>query len=155
MIIRPADIEKDALAIIDGARDFASRIALKHMISEDNEMFIKSVSRIVSLDGMEVLLADDDDEIVGGIGILYAPYIWNSAILVADELFWWCKKGAPFRTGKRLIDEAMKKVHEKGAIPMFRSLTTSPPGVDRIYREFQMFPVETVHTWLLPHPQHS
>ena len=146
--IRPADLEKDALAIMDGARDFASRIAVRHLLPEDDAAFIKAVGHIVSLDGMEILLAEHEGRVVGGIGILYAPYTWNPAILVADELFWWCSTEAPFRTARKLIDETMQKIKEKGAIPFFRSLTTSPPGVEHTYRSFNMFPIETAFTWL-------
>lgn len=155
MIIRPADLEKDALAIMDGARDFASRISVRHLLPEDDNDFIKAVSRIVCLEGMEVLLAEHEGRVVGGIGILYAPYLWNSAILVADEMFWWAAQDAPFRTGKKLIDETMRKIEEKKAVPMFRTLTTSPLGVERVYRSFNMQPVETVFTWPSPQPRPS
>ena len=70
MIIRPADIEKDSLAIMDGARDFASRIAVRHLFPKDDNAFIKAVSRIISLEGMDVLVAEDKGRVVGGIGIL-------------------------------------------------------------------------------------
>ena len=155
MIIRPADIDKDALDIMNGARDFASRIAVKHLLPEDDETFIKAVSRIVSLNGVEVLLAEHEGRIVGGIGILYAEYLWNNAIIVADELFWWAAQDAPFRTGWKLINEAMRRIKEKDAIPMFRSLTTSPHGVERVYKSFDMLPVETVFTWQSPQPRPS
>ena len=155
MIIRPADIEKDALDIMDGARDFASRIAVRHLLPKDDEDFIKVVSRIVSLEGMEVLLAEHGGRVVGGIGILYVPYTWNPAILVGDEMFFWSHKHAPFRTARKLADEAMRRIKEKGAIPMFHSLTTSSAGVERFYNSINLFPIETAFTWQSPQPQHS
>ena len=152
MKIRPADLENDALAIMNGARDFASRIALRHLLPEDDADFIKAVGHIVSLDGMEVLLAEHEGRVVGGIGILYVPYMWNSAILIADEVFFWSDKQAPFGAAHKLFVEAMRRIEEKKAIPMFRTLTTSPPGVERLYRSFNLFPAETVFTWLSPLP---
>lgn len=148
--IRPADIENDALAIMDGARDFASRIALRHLLPQDDAAFIKAVGFIVSLDGMEILLAEHEGRVVGGIGILYVPYMWNNAILVADELFWWCSTEAPFRTARKLIDEAMQKIKERDAIPFFRSLTTSPLGVERLYKKIGFKPIETAWTVVGP-----
>ena len=150
MIIRPADLEKDALAIMDGARNFASRIAVRHLLPSDDGDFVKAVSRIVSLDGMEILLAEHEGRVVGGIGVLYIQFLWNPAILIADELFWWSATDSPFRTGRRLADEAMLRIKERGAIPMFRSLTTSPPGVEKFYRSIDLFPIETVFTWPSP-----
>ena len=131
VIIRPADLNTDALAIVDGARDFARRIRMDLLFPENNDEFISAIGRIMVLEGMEILLAEYEDKIVGGIGILYAPYLWNPARIVGDELFWWTAQDAPFRTGRYLIDEAMKCIDKKGAIPMFHSLETSPRGVEK------------------------
>ncbi len=143
MIIRPADLDKDALAIIDGAKDFAKFTGLDLFPTGDD--FVKAVSRIITLEGFEILLAEHKDKIVGGIGILYVPYLWNPSVLLGDELFWWCKN-APIKTGKKLLDEAMKNIDKKGAIPMFRSLENSPKSVEKTYRNYGMFPIETVYT---------
>ena len=150
MIIRPADLKKDALAIMDGARDFASRIAVRHLLPSDEGDFIKVISRIVSLDGMEILLAEHKGRVVGGMGILYVPFLWNPAILIADELFFWGDKEAPFGASHKLFVKTMRRIKEKQAVPMFRTLTTSPPGVERLYRSSNLLPVETVFTWPSP-----
>ena len=77
--------------------------------------------------------------------ILYAPFLWNPSITVGDELFWWTDRNAPFRTGIYLFDEAMKQIKEKGAIPMFRSMETSPKGVERLYHRRGLRRIETTH----------
>lgn len=146
MIIREADLELDALAIMDGARDFAERIAFRHLLPDNDEEFVKAVGRVVNTVGVEILLAEHEGRVVGGIGILYAPFTWNLDRIVADEVFWWAAENAPHRTGRRLIDEVMKRIDEKNAIPMFRKLTTSPPGVEHVYRDLGLEPIETTFT---------
>lgn len=143
MIIRNADLEKDAMAIVDGARDFANRTPIQSLLKD--EKFTKAVSRVVTLKNFEVLVAENDGQVVGGIGIFYTPLLWNDDILTAEEHFWWVAKDAPFKTGINLINQAMKNIEEKGAIPMFKALSTSPKGVDKIYRKFGMEPVETLY----------
>ena len=143
MIIRPADLEKDALAIMEGARDFANRTPIKSLLTGNS--FIEAVSRVLTLPGFEVLLAEYKGQVVGGIGILYGPLLWNSDFLTAEEHFWWTAKDAPFGTGKALMNQTMAIINIKDAIPMFKSLSTSHKGVDRIYRRFGMEPVETLY----------
>lgn len=143
MIIRPAHIEDDALAIFDGAKDFASRVNFESYLPDNDADFIQMLHGIVSSEGVEVLLAEHETRIVGGIGMFYTPFLWNPQRLMAEELFWWASRDAPFRTGKMLIDKVMDRIDEKGAIPIFRMLMTSPKGVEKIYRGFDMVPVET------------
>jgi carbon starvation protein CstA len=144
MIIRQANLDTDALAIIDGAKDFVQRISI-NLLPKKDEAFISAIGRIMTLDGLEVLLAEHNSRIVGGIGIFYTPYLWNQDILVGEELFWWTAKDAPFRSGRMLIDEAMKNIKNKGAIPVFRTLLTSPKGVEKLYKRLGLEPVETVY----------
>lgn len=141
MIIRKADLSKDALAIVEGAKDFASQINFGSLL--DDASFIAAVGQIVTLETVEVLVAESQGEIVGGIGILYAPYIWNPQRTIADELFWWCQEKAPPRTGWRLINQAMANIDARGAFPMFSALQTSPESVGKIYHRFGMKPIET------------
>lgn len=142
MKIRLADFNRDALALVEGARDFASRINFASLLPEGEE-FIQAIARVMTIEGLEIWVAEHEDEIVGGIGILYAPYLWNPKRLVADELFWWCHENAPPLTGWRLIDQVMATVDKRGAIPMFSALETSPTSVSKIYQRFGLKPIET------------
>lgn len=142
--IRLADINTDALSIVDGARDFASRVAFRSLLPEDDQEFISAIGRIVTLECVEILVAEHESRVVGGIGISYIPFMWNPEKLVGEELFWWTSKNAPFRTGRMLIDEAMKRIDQKGAVPFFKSLETSPKGVARMYARMGLAPVETM-----------
>ena len=143
MIIRPADLEKDALAILDGAKDFATRTPMNHLLQGDS--YTDAVARIVTLPDFELTLAEHNDVVVAGIGIFYSAFIWNPEILVAEEHFWWADKDAPYSAGFKVIKQAIKNIEERGAIPMFKSLTTSHKGVDKVYRSLGMKPVETLY----------
>lgn len=142
MIIRLADPYEDALAIVEGATDFMARVPFPGMMP-DAEDIGEAVGRIVTLDGIEILVADHEGVIVAGIGFLYTPFLWNPAITIADELFWWAAPGAPFKAARMLFDTAIARAEERGARPVFRSLSNSPKGVERLYRKAGMQSIET------------
>lgn len=144
MIVREADLVRDALDIANGARDFADRSPIKDLLADDDK-FLKAVSTVVMMPNFEVLVAEHEDRVIGGIGIFYTPLLWNNAILVAEEHFWWVEKTAPFKTGITLFNQAMQNIDKRGAIPMFKLLSTSPRGVDKLYRRSGMKPVETLY----------
>lgn len=142
--IRPADLEADALAIMDGARDFISRMEYRDFLPAQADL-AAAIGRILTLDQVETLVAEHDGGIVGGIGMLYAPHIWNPGLLVGDELFWWTAPDAPRTTALRLLRAARESARERGALLTFKKLTSSPDGVDRVYRRMGLRPAETVY----------
>lgn len=142
MIVRLADLEADAAAIMDGARDFASRIAFRSLLPNDDAAFTEAVARIMALDGLEAIVAEHEGLVVAGIGVLFAPYLWNPAVTVGDELFWWAARDAPYGAGPKVAEEALRRIEERGAVPLFRALQTSPRGVGRFYRRIGLQPVE-------------
>ena len=141
--IRPANFDTDALAIVDGAREFSQQTSLALWFRHGGE-FIEDISKIMVLDNLEISVAEHDGKIVGGIGIVYIPFIWNRSILIGDELFWWTSDNAPFKTGASLFDFAMKRIEEKGAKPMFRSLDTSPKHIEKFYERRRLKKLESV-----------
>lgn len=143
VVIRNADLTKDALSIMDGARDFASRVSFKSLFPQSDEEFVATVGRIITIPGVEILLAEFKGLIVGGIAISYGPYLWNPKLTAGEEIFWWAAKDAPFRTGHMLGNEAMRRIDERKAIPFFKSLETSPKGVRKMYDRRGLKPIET------------
>ena len=143
MIIRLADLEKDALAIVEGAKDFATRTPVNKLLQ--GQSYVDAVTRIVTLPDFELIVAEHEGKVVGGIGLFYAPFLWNRDILIAEEHFWWTDKEAPFSTGMKLIKRAMENIDKRNAVPMFKSLSTSHKGVDKVYRKHGMEPVETLY----------
>lgn len=147
MIIRKSDITKDAKQIVDGMRDFAEQVNFKSLLPDDKNG-IPILGDLLSLDGVELWVAEHDDQIIGMLAILYVPYQWNRQLLSAEELFWWVSKDAPFSTAYKLISKVMQEIDKKQALPVFRKLTTSPDGVDKIYHKFGLRPIETVYARL-------
>lgn len=143
--IRPADFDTDALAIVNGAREFSQQTSLASWFRIGNE-FVEDISKLMVLDNLEITVAEYEGKIVGGIGIVYVPFIWNHSILVGDELFWWTSSIAPFKTGTLLFDFAMKRIEEKGARPMFRSLDTSPKHIEQFYERRGLNKFESIFT---------
>jgi len=142
MIIRDANLDEDALAIAEGARKFAEKMPLGRLVSDN---VINEIAKMVTLPGVKIYIAEHNGTVVGGIGVLFAPYTWNNDVLIADELFWFVDDDAPYKTAILLFNAAMKEVNEKDAIPMFRALHESPRGVDKMYKKQGLKPVETLY----------
>jgi hypothetical protein len=145
MIVRPANFETDALAIVNGAKEFSKSTSLASWFRSGDE-FVQDISKIMVLENLEIAVAEHNDIVVGGIGIVYVPFIWNQSVMVGDELFWWVSKGAPFKTGRTLFDFAVKRIEQRGAMPMFRSLDTSPAHIEKFYERRGLTKFESVYT---------
>jgi hypothetical protein len=135
MHVRLADLEADAPAIMAGARDFLSRIDFAEWMPDEEGELAAAVGRILALDGVEVALAVDDEAIVGGLGVIYAPYIWNPNMTMAEELFFWTPRDAPYGAALRLVRFVRCRAAEKqAAMVIFKALRTSPPSLAKLYR---------------------
>jgi hypothetical protein len=153
--IRVAQLPEDALTIMDGARDCVRRhkahegdLNVGSLFSDDDTPMANSLSDLVQLEGLEILIAEHEGRVVGGCGVLYMPYMWNSDLLVGDKLFWWTREDAPFRTARVMLDEALRRIEERGATPIFRALKTDPKGVEKLYQKLGFVPIETVYARL-------
>lgn len=145
MIIREADLDHDMPAIIKGGREFAERVAHWVRLPSDDAVLNQNMTRLATLDSMEVIVADDGGQVVGCIAMLYAPSLWNPSIILAEELFWSTFQGAPLGTGPQLVKEAICRARERNAVPIFRALATMP-GVAAVYRREGLEPAETIFT---------
>lgn len=137
MIVRDADYETDALAIMEGARDFVSRMGWADFIPDD---LTAAVGPVLGLPGMKVTVAEHEGRIAGAIGMIHAPFLWNRELTSADELFWWAAPDAPKTTALRLI----RPVIRSADVVIFRSLPSSPDGVERVYQKLGLIRTETV-----------
>lgn len=148
---RVADKVLDRDLIVDGARIFAAETDFLEILPPlHSPAFGAAVMRIIDLPQATVLLAEDDDGLAGGIGLLVVPYLWNPDILAADELFWWCRPTAPPRTALHLLRAARAfAIAASAKVLTFGALSNSPPGVARAYRCFGMRPVQTSYLAML------
>lgn len=119
---------------MEGARDFVSRMDFTAFLPDADEDFVASVGFLISLPGFEILLAEHEGAVVGGIGLLFAPHIWNRKALTMAEQFIWCAPGAPPTTFLRLMRAAEARRVERGArVAEFVNLTSSPRGIAGVY----------------------
>ena len=147
--IRPADLSKDALAIFDGAKDFISRMDYRDFLPETDEELMLAVGRVLNTPGVETLLAERGGRVVGGLGLIVSPHLWNPEILAMEELFFWTAPTAPKSAALRLLRAALSLAAERGvSVISFKALTTSPKGVGRAYERLGLRPVETSYMGL-------
>lgn len=128
--------ERDWSAIVKGARQFAKFAGLSDYLPNDVGSAIKGT---LSLPEVVIYVAEYDDEIVGGIGVIYAPFIWNPDVTSMDELFFWVYPHAPGTTALRLLRHAEKEADRKNVrIRKFNALARSPKNIHRIYKAMGM-----------------
>lgn len=141
--IREADLEADALAILEAARNSMSRINGPKFFPEDDASLVEALGRVLSLEGLHALVAEVDGEVVGGIGIHYAPYLWNPGVLAAEQVCWWAHEGAPNATALLLIRAAFREMRRRGAgMVTLRTLPNSSRSLDKLYRRMGLAPYE-------------
>ena len=142
--IREINLNSDLTMVIEGMKDFISRMDYHEFLPDTDEDLVKALTRLVDLDCVEILVAEYDGNIVGGIGMIYAPCMWNLNVSTADELFWWVSEDAPFSTALRLLRRVRSDAVDKGCkFVVFKSLTSSPETLDKVYRRMGLRPVET------------
>lgn len=149
--LRVAGTLLDLPAVLDGARAFAATVQAADVLPPlDSAEFDGAVTRLVTMRGVTVILAEQDGEVVGGLGVLVSPYLWNPSKMSLEELFWWVRPGAsPHAAGMLFRDARRRFKAAGGGIISFGKLVTSPDGVDRVYRKAGMRPIQTVYIGVL------
>lgn len=134
MEIRLSNVYDDFDGIMNGAKDFISRIKCKEAVPDNDQDLERAVLRILSITGTELVVAEHGGNIVGGIGMLYGPAIWRPDVMSATELFWWVDANAPHTTALRLIRFVQDRARAHGAIiGEFMCLETSPNSIRKVY----------------------
>lgn len=136
-----ADKDRDWAAILEGARAFARTVPFRDLLPRiDGRIFAEAVRRTVGLDACRVLLmVDEAGRLQGGLGYLLLPYLWNPALLYAEEIFWWAAPDAPATAGARLILAYRSAARREGAkIWAASALSSSPAGVRKVYESLGM-----------------
>jgi hypothetical protein len=145
VVIRPADLVQDRVAILDGAAAFAEEAGIRPWLPACFEDFRAVVEGVLALDCVEVLLAvDAEGACAGGLGLSFLPYVWNPRLILAEELFWWAWPGAPVWTALRLIRSGRARMIARGAhLQSWAALAGSPEGVRDVYARIGARPVQT------------
>ena len=147
MIIRLADFDTDALGILEGVKDFISRMDHMEFVPDN---IAEIVARNITADFVETTVAEHDGKIVGALGMAYLPFMWNPDLLSAEELFFWTDKNAPKTAALRLLRFTVQRIKDRGrAVTTFRCLMSSPDSLSRVYQKIGLSPVETTHMGLI------
>ena len=141
--VREADIERDAMVIQEGAKDFAKRMHFGDLLGDDRSA-METVKGLANDDSISIWVAVKSGRVVGGMCVAYLPFLWNRSVTIAEHVFWWTKRDAPFGAARVLMLHAMKDIQKRGAVPMFREPVGTRLG--RAYERFGMKAVETIYT---------
>jgi hypothetical protein len=142
-----ADKVADWEFILEGARHFAREVDFAEFLPRPFEgpKFEAAVKRIVDLAPVHVLLCgvetEDRVRIMGGLGFLVSPFLWNPDRLCTEELFWWAHPQAPAGVGSRLILGYRQRAKElTGADGIWTAglLATSPDRIRKVYESLGM-----------------
>ena len=141
MIVRIAHSVNDLDAILHGARAFAAFVNVPYLMGDNLEA---SIAAVVNNPDVRVLLAVKDGEVVGGMGLYFAPYMWDHKKVVCNELFWWCYPHAPKLAALILLKRARTLARDYGAnLVSFTAMRNSPDGVGRVYERMGLKAVQT------------
>lgn len=144
--IRMLDLRDDLDQVIPSMRDFVTRMDYHDFLPETDEELVEALTRLVILDVTDAFVAEHNNTIVGGIGMIYAPNMWNLKALTAEELFWWVAKDAPKTTALRMLRYVRELAKSKGCqFITFKSLTSSPASIDKAYKQMGLRPIETTY----------
>ena len=95
-----------------------------------------------------MLLAEDEGQVVGMVGLFVAPFMFNRAHTAAYEVVWWVNPDAQGNgAGKALLAAIEPACAERGcsAIQMVH-LSTSPPQAAALYERLGYVHSETSYT---------
>lgn len=152
VVIRPADLACDRVAILEGAAAFAEEAGVRPWLPASFGEFRAAVESVLALDCVELLLAvDAEGSVAGGLGLSFLPYVWNPRLTIAEELFWWAWPRAPVWTALRLIRSGRARMVARGAhLQAWAAMPGSPEGVAQVYARLGAAPMQTTFMGRLP-----
>ena len=150
VMVRRFDLGKDLTKCIPGIRDFVRRMDYAAFLPEKDQEIVAGFVSIMKLDLSDAFIAECDGKVVGGIGFIYAPNMWNPKSKAAEEIFWWVDEDAPNGTALKLLRYAELEAKERGCtLIVFKRLTSSPASIDKVYTKMGLRPVETAYMGVL------
>jgi hypothetical protein len=144
MTIRQAFVETDWPQLHEAAKDFLSRMDYVDYVPEDPVEFEAAVAGVLSAPSIDIFVYEVDERIVAAIGMHYGTFVWNPKLLSMEEVFWWSAPDAPATAAMRLLRRVVRQAQQAPdrVVVAFRSLTSSPEGVDRIYSKLGLREIE-------------
>lgn len=132
-MIRRATLDDAEKIVAMGERFFAST-HYSEFAEYDNSHARALVERMID---SGVLLVADDGDIIGMVGLVIAPFVFDPRLLVAYELMWWVAPEHQARgIGRKLIEAIPDKCKESGAdVIQMIHLDNSPPAAKALYEK--------------------
>lgn len=147
MIVRAADYDRDAAAILAGARDFIGRMTARDFAPQDDDELARALDFMSTMERFEIFVAEHEGCVVGGIGLLFAPLLWRRNVTAMTEMFIWTAPDAPGTTFLGLLRAAEKRRAALGVgLREYGALESSPPGIERVYARMGL--VKTQTSWM-------
>lgn len=145
MQIRQAEI-RDLDEIVAMSRAFYETTSYRGFAAFDAD----TVSGLAAglIDHHVMLVAEADDALIGMVGLLVAPFMFNGNVLAAYEVVWYVAPDAQGRgAGKALLAAIEPACRERGcaAIQMVH-LANSPPQAAAIYERMGFVRTESSYT---------
>ena len=143
-MIRPA-VETDIPAIVRMARRFYDTTTYAQMTPMDDDT-VGDLAR--QLMDSVLLVAEQQNQLVGMVGLVIAPFFFNRSILTAHEVVWWVDPGIRgSRTAYALLRALESACRAKGAQAIqMAHLSTSPPQAGGLYQLAGYSHTETAYT---------
>ena len=146
MIVRLADLDADLDRMMPHAMAFARQSGLGQLLDCTENDMAAALRALDALPSCRMFVAEDDGEIAGGLGLIYAGAVWAPAKKVAEELFFWVASGAKPTAALMLIRAALDDVKAEGArMATFYSLKSSPAKLHRVYARLGMRPIQVAY----------
>lgn len=80
------------------------------------------------------LVAENKDNIIGVVGGILSPQVFNRNHIVSTEVFWWVKEEFRGKVGLRLLGEFEKKSKINGATHiLFSTIGLNEKAMNRLY----------------------
>lgn len=150
MNLRPLKFPEDYDGFLLGMKDFVSRMDYHDIVPEKDEHLVEAIQRMYELDAVEFTVVTDNNTLVGFIGMIYTPCIWNHNMISGEELIFWVSPDAPNSTALRLLKASKSRAKERGCeLLTYKALTSSPKSIDKVYRAMGLRPTETSYMGVL------
>ncbi|QWP79230.1 GNAT family N-acetyltransferase [Lysobacter sp. K5869] len=108
---------------------------------------VEAIARLMQENGI-LLVADDGRRLVGMVGLVLAPFMFNGAYRTAHEVMWWCDPAAQGAgVGKALLAAVDAAAKAAGAFSVqMLHLVNSPPQAAALYERLGYAHSETCFT---------
>lgn len=142
-LAEPSDIEQ----LLKMGKEFYDASPFPQFVEWDEDSAAVYIFGILDAGIIIVAETSDTNEMVGMIGMLYTPFPYNSEKMMASEVAFYI---APEHRHSGLA-VAMKECAETSAelekcgLISFMSLSSSPKGIERLYKQFGFRPIETAY----------